>query len=288
MITDATRFKQILLNLLGNAIKFTDQGWIRIAVEHHREGDQETICFGVRDTGCGIADEEKARLFKPFSQGDHASTGRYGGAGLGLSLSRKLARLLGGELELVRSQVGRGSVFNLRLPVGHVEHQVWVENFSPEGAVPPERLPARDVLSGFKVLVVDDSYDNLQLMQLMLQGSGAKVEAAHDGLEGLQKAVAGDYHVVLMDIQMPRMDGYQAVATLRQRGYRKPILALTANAREEDRQRCLAAGCDGHLAKPVSRQALIEAVMAAVASPLTKNGGLAMNTSITASAENRP
>ncbi len=271
LYTDPTRLKQVLLNLMGNAVKFTEQGYVRLTVDSAREAGRDVVNFSVRDTGRGISESERERLFKPFSQGDHAASRRYGGTGLGLSLSRKLARLLGGDLELVRSQPGAGSVFGLKLPVGQVERQNWLKEYCAPKTTAAESADFQEALSGLRVLVIDDGDDCLQLMQLLLESAGAQVDTALDGMAGIRMALTGDYHAVLMDIQMPLMDGYEATLTLRARGYMKPVLALTASARAEDRDRCLAVGCNDHLTKPISRAALIEAVAAAAGRPRTQN-----------------
>ena len=262
---DPTRLKQILLNVLGNAVKFTDQGCVSLTVSCRSEDGRDVLNFIVRDSGRGISDSERELLFRPFSQGDHVSSHRYGGTGLGLSLSRKLARLLGGDLVLARSQPGRGSEFCLTVPVGAVERQTWINDFTCDftcgvrgeaGA----KDPGQQVLRGQRVLVIDDSDDNLVLIRLMLESAGAKVETASNAMDGIGRALAENFSAVLMDIQMPVMDGFEATLTLRSRGYKKPILALTANARNDDRNRCLAVGCNDHLTKPISSVALVEAL----------------------------
>lgn len=264
IFTDGVRFKQILLNMMTNAVKFTDRGQVELTLEHV-DGQ---LKLEVRDTGRGISEEEQSRLFQPFSQGDPSLFRRYGGAGLGLSLSRRLARALSGDLELTKSCPGDGSVFTFTLPIGSIEQQEWQDQFEARAtAIPQEVLRSSQGhrLFGLSILVVEDSEDNLQLMRLHLQGEGALVDSAGDGLAGVEKAMGGCFDIVLMDIQMPLLDGYEAVATLRRSGYERPILALTANARQEDRERCLKVGCDAHLSKPIHRAALIDAVASAAA-----------------------
>lgn len=250
---DPTRLKQILLNVLGNAVKFTDQGFVNLTVSCRNEDGRDILNFLVRDSGRGISDHERELLFRPFSQGDHVSSRRYGGTGLGLSLSRQLARLLGGDLVLARSQPGRGSEFCLTVPVGMVERA----ELSGETEVKERR---QQVLCGQHILVIDDCEDNLLLIRLMLEAAGAKVDTASNATDGISQALAGDFSAVLMDLQMPSMDGFEATLTLRSRGYKKPILALTANARNYDKDHCLAVGCNDHLTKPISSLALIEAL----------------------------
>lgn len=264
ILSDATRLKQVLINVVGNAIKFTDAGSVQISVQSMSGDEGGAIEVIVRDTGRGMSPEEQMRLFKPFSQGDPSLARRYGGTGLGLNLSRRLAQLLGGDLELVHSQRGRGSVFVLSIPVGEVPAQKWNDTFVPAATAQDTPADVRGRLVGRTILIVEDSLDNQQLMQLYLEAAGAAVEVAPDGFEGIKKALNHEYDLVLMDIQMPLMDGYEAVTSLRSKGYHKPILALTANARKEDRERCLAVGCNDHLSKPITRQALIDAVARAI------------------------
>lgn len=262
--SDPMRVRQILINVIGNAIKFTEKGSVDLVLEYLHQSNDNTLLISVADTGRGLTMQEQGRLFKPFTQGDPSMARRYGGTGLGLSLSRSLARLLGGDLYLENSKMGEGSTFVLRLPVGDVKQQSWEDSFT-EKILPEEQKPLshkehNPSLAGMKVLVVDDTPDNQKLIRVYLQAEGAEVEVAGDGFEGVKKAIDGHYDVVLMDIQMPLLDGYEAVATLRKREYRGPIFALTAHAMKEDRDRCLAVGCNAHLTKPIDRHVLTNAL----------------------------
>jgi signal transduction histidine kinase/ActR/RegA family two-component response regulator len=261
VVSDPTRLRQILGNLVSNAVKFTDRGEVKIRVEYELQEKGGRLNFSVSDTGRGIAEQEQQRLFKPFSQGDPTLSKRYGGTGLGLSLSRKLASILGGGLDLTRTETGRGSVFTFYIPVDEARAVSWKKNFEP--SAPHKEKPigiGKDRLAGTRILCVDDTLDNRQLVQVYLNSVGAEVDMASDGREGVEKALANNYDLILMDVQMPLMDGYEAVATLRQSGYTKPILALTAHAMREDGEQCLAVGCNGHLSKPITCADLVRAI----------------------------
>lgn len=246
VVGDPTRLRQILINLLVNAVKFTERGSVelRIAPEDGR------IYFSVRDTGIGMDSAAQERLFKPFSQADDSVTRKFGGTGLGLLISRELIEAMGGSIE-VESAPGVGTVFWFWLPLQAADSAVVA---SPAAAEPvPGDLAA--LLPG-KVLVVDDNRVNLHLASAMLDRLGLVHELAESGQEALDRVVAGDFSLVLMDVEMPGMDGLTATRNLRAREAQSgsghlPVVAMTANALQEDRERCLAAGMDGYLAKPV-------------------------------------
>jgi PAS domain S-box-containing protein len=259
ILTDPLRLRQILLNIIGNAIKFTTHGRVTVQVASEAEGVEEArIRILVQDTGEGMTPEQSGKLFQPFTQSDTSMTRRYGGTGLGLALSRQLARAMGGDLTLVSSVPGVGSTFRIDLKVGVL--QVSEEAPAPKPVAAQDSSKGRPQLKGIRVLVVDDSSDNQLMMSRFLQGAGASVALASDGEEGVQKALAEDFDVVLMDVQMPRLDGYAATARLRAQGYRKPIAALTAHAFPEEKNRCLAVGYSAHLSKPVNPRLLFEQV----------------------------
>ncbi|MBT9558155.1 MAG: CHASE domain-containing protein [Myxococcales bacterium] len=255
MRTDPTRLRQILLNLVGNAVKFTDQGSVAIQIERRKLKDGTSrIEFAVVDTGPGIDPGQLSKIFQPFTQADDSTTRKFGGTGLGLSISKELARLLGGDLYAVGAP-GIGSTFVLELPVVQGPSGTWIR--------PAERQPAAlmacttPTLHG-KVLVVDDGIDNQRLISLLLGRTGASVDAAGDGREGVNKALwareSGEpYDLIIMDMQMPKLDGLEATRQLRAAGLATPIVALTANALIDDRERCKAAGCNAFLQKPIDR-----------------------------------
>lgn len=258
--TDPTRLRQILVNLIGNAIKFTAAGGVTVTLklEPATQG-RPRLGFLVEDTGAGIEASQQSRLFQSFTQADSSTTRRFGGTGLGLFLSRKLARELGGDVQLIHSAPNQGSTFLLTIA------QDFQSSAKPREPVPESKTAAAQgpgqVLSGMRILAVEDSLDNQLLIQRLLKKRGAVVDIAVNGAEGVEKALANDYNLVLMDIQMPVMDGYHATSNLREKGFNRPIVALTAHALEEDRRRCLESGFDEHLTKPISPSALVDTVL---------------------------
>lgn len=262
--SDPVRLRQILTNLLGNAAKFTSEGFIETHVSYIPGSKKEppSIVIDVEDSGPGIAEEFHANLFTPFSQGDGSITRRFGGTGLGLALSKKFAEALGGSLSLVHSALGQGSIFRVVLPV---ESRVVGKAKSHEAEERPiEPAATGDDLSGTRILLAEDSPDNEALIRAYLKQTGAEIQVARDGAEALEKALESDFDLILMDIQMPRMDGLEATRRLRQRNFTRPIVALSAHALAEEVQRSLAAGCQAHLTKPVTRKTLIKGIKEAL------------------------
>ncbi len=254
--TDSVRLRQILINIVGNAIKFTDHGSVDLVI-----GFRDKLTFMVKDTGRGISQEQAAKLFEPFTQLDMSTTRKYGGTGLGLALSKRLAQSLGGDLELTASEPGKGSTFTIAIEPGETEGS---QIYSPERAAIALRNSAainvRRRLDGMRILLAEDGPDNQVLYALLLRIAGAEVDIASNGKEAMEKAWAEHYDLCLMDLQMPVLDGYEATAELRKRGYKDPILALTAHASQEERSRCLSSGFDGHITKPIDRNSLLERV----------------------------
>jgi CheY-like chemotaxis protein len=261
---DVTRLSQILNNLLSNAIKFTAQGAVTLRVsESARSRRAVELRFEIEDTGIGIAPEVQSRLFVPFAQGDASTTRRFGGTGLGLSIVKRLANLMGGTVGL-SSRPDVGSTFWVLLPLGLAPH-----------ALAPEPQPARDALNGLlgvRVLVADDSEINLFVAKHVLQQEGATVTLANNGREAVDhlRERAAEFDVVLMDAHMPVLDGYDACDIIRgELGLATlPIIALTADARLSERQRALAAGMNGFLAKPFEPAELVRCIRKLVAVPL--------------------
>lgn len=251
IIGDALRLKQILLNLTCNAIKFTDKGSVTVRVRHDPAAGQ--LRFEVTDTGIGMTDEQIAKLFTPFTQADSSTTRKYGGTGLGLFLSKQLAEKMGGSIT-VKSTPGAGSSFTLRVPTGPLDGVAFVHDATcwaqPAGAAAGAAVAPR--LKG-RVLLAEDNADNQRLIALHLQRLGAELVVVGNGEEALARALAEPFDLVLMDMQMPVLDGIEATRRLRAQGYRQPIVALTANAMQEDIRRCEEAGCDGFLSKPIDR-----------------------------------
>lgn len=248
--TDSLRLRQILTNVLGNALKFTDHGYVRMTYEV--SGSQ--IVFTIKDTGVGIAPAQRRLLFQAFSQIDNSVTRKYEGTGLGLVLSRKLAQLMGGDVVLEDSEPGKGCVFSIRVALE-------VPAGSHSGKTSGKEVHVGQQLAATSILLVDDVEDNRLLIQRMLAKRGAQLSLATNGEEGLSKALEHNFDIILMDIQMPIMDGYTATKKLRQAGYKKPIIALTAHAMKDDRERCLEAGCTDYLTKPVQVDSLIHTIL---------------------------
>jgi CheY-like chemotaxis protein len=259
--TDAPRVRQVLANLLQNALKFTEHGSVSLWVGRD---SADTVCFAVRDTGIGIAAKDQEKIFAPFGQADSSHTRRYGGVGLGLSISRRLAYMLDGSLK-VSSDLGRGSEFRLTLPAPE-SARVDVRA-TDAGAAPPARRPAAPARAfpGARVLLAEDGLDNQRLVRAFLRPTEAQVAVVENGAQAVDQALAAldaerPFDLVLMDMQMPVMDGYEATRRLRTEGYPGPIVALTAHAMATDRARCIEAGCDDYLSKPVDRAALLDLV----------------------------
>ncbi len=276
ILSDPVRVRQILLNLVGNAIKFTAKGRVRLEIE--LEGDEglahRGLVFRVKDTGVGIPEASLEQLFDAFNQLDGSSTRSAGGAGLGLTISRRLAQMLGGDID-VESEVGVGSTFTFRLYIGELEGAQLVDYESRSADhEADERKQAEQRPNTFigNVLLVEDVKLNQTLVSAMLKRGGAVVEVASNGLEGCERVAEAErdgrpYDVILMDMQMPVLDGYQATRRLRETGCTIPIIALTAHAMAGDREKCLEAGCTEYTTKPLDRARLLELCRRVISSP---------------------
>jgi CheY-like chemotaxis protein/anti-sigma regulatory factor (Ser/Thr protein kinase) len=254
IVSDPVRIRQVLLNLAGNALKFTHQGKVVIRIRRLKQNGADRLHCSVTDTGRGIEVEFLPHLFEPFTQEDTSTTRRYGGTGLGLSITKRLIDLLGGEIG-VESELGRGSVFWFTLPLVPAtgEQPGWTADSDPQRESSGEVPAAR-------VLVVEDNLVNQRVVRRMLETDGHRVEVASHGREALAALERRHFDVILMDCQMPGMDGYEATAAIRRleaaTNRRIPIIAFTAHAMRGDRERCMAAGMDDYLVKPIQREQL--------------------------------
>jgi PAS domain S-box-containing protein len=261
--TDAGRFRQVMINVIGNALKFTNQGSITVTLGFEKAANQ--LVVRIRDTGIGMPGDQLEKLFVPFSQIDVSTTRQYGGTGLGLALSRKLAEALGGSLTVADCALGEGSTFEIRVAAGNISESPMISALrfrvdEQHDELRQANKKAIPDLKGLRVLLAEDAPDNQNLISRFLGMAGAEVHFAENGLIAFEKAMSNDYNLVLMDIQMPVLDGYEATRRLRESGYLRPIVALTAHALREERQRCIEIGCTDHLTKPVNRRELIEQV----------------------------
>jgi signal transduction histidine kinase len=260
--TDPVRLQQILINLIGNAVKFTESGGVRVVAQLVRDDPARPLLYlRVIDTGIGIDDEQLGKLFDRFSQADTSLTRKYGGSGLGLAISKRLANMLGGDV-FVESKPGQGSTFTVTAETGSLD-----AGSLPRGGASAVRNDrplkiAAGPESGGKILLTEDSADNQRIISLILSKAGFHVTIAENGQVACEKALAAlnegaPFDLILMDMQMPVMDGYEATRQLRGNGYDRPIVALTAHATTGDRKKCLDAGCDYYITKPIDRNELL-------------------------------
>jgi signal transduction histidine kinase/ActR/RegA family two-component response regulator len=260
LVGDAGRLRQVLVNLIGNAVKFTETGSVTLSLTVAASGDgRVSLRFGVRDTGIGIAPDKQDRIFGAFTQADGSTTRRFGGTGLGLAISNRLVGLMGGRLQ-VESELGAGSLFHFTVELGEHAGGPIEELVTPARTARAE-APAR---TGLRVLLAEDNLVNQRVAARFLQRLGHEVTVAIDGREAIQHWERQPFDLIFMDVQMPEMDGFEAVAAIRAaeetRGGRTPIIALTAHAMSGDRERCLAAGMDGYLTKPIKLTQLVAAI----------------------------
>jgi len=259
--SDPVRLRQILLNLIGNAMKFTESGKIDLRIVDEGAGSPNILLrVDVIDNGIGMTQEQLGRLFRPFSQGDVSIAGKFGGTGLGLTISRQLAKLLGGDVSAT-SQPRMGSTFTMRIDGGPSAGVATLRGLTEE------TLPAKldhsvknEIYLRGRILLVEDGADNQRLLRMQLSSAGASVVSVANGQMAVELATTQPFDLILMDMQMPVMDGYTAAVELRRRGIKIPIIALTAYAMAEDRDKCIASGCDAYLSKPVDEETLLSAV----------------------------
>ena len=262
ILTDPTRLRQILMNLVGNAAKFTDTGRIEIRVGVIQSSTGSTLRIAVDDTGPGMTREQAAQLFQPFTQADASVTRRHGGTGLGLTIFRRLGQLMGGEVELTRTALGEGSCFEVTIPLEAAPGSRPVRMLA--ACTDDAPLPTSDVptLLAGRILLAEDGEDNQRLISYHLRRAGADVVVAENGRIALDMITAADaagtpFALLVSDMQMPEMDGYTLARMLRARGHTIPIVALTAHAMADDRQKCIDAGCDDYASKPIDKIALL-------------------------------
>ena len=278
--TDPARVRQILINLIGNSLKFSEQGAVRLVTRLVEDGIGPKIQFEVIDSGIGMSPETIDRLFEPFHQADNSASRKHGGTGLGLTICRRLVDALEGELE-VESEPGLGTTVRVTLPIGSLEGVRMIE-ISREAVTAPDPSqdarpdkPSTESLTG-RILLADDCLDNQRLFRQILERAGAQVEVAGNGRIALERALEARDHgesfdVILMDMQMPILDGYSATRALRQAGYTRPIVAFTAHVTSADREECLKVGCDDFAPKPIDKATLCEMLSRNIADGERKN-----------------
>ena len=267
IVSDPIRLRQILINLLGNAVKFTPEGGsVTLAIALLDAPNQEPhMRFAVRDTGIGMTQEQMEKLFRPFTQADTSTTRRFGGTGLGLTISKRLAEMLGGSID-VESEPNVGTTFTVTVATGPIDgvHRVYPDKLEDEARATKRRAPLvqPDAFRGLHILLVEDGPDNQRLISFVLKKYGAHVDVAENGRVAVEQLSQGGtvegplvdplpYDIILMDMQMPEMDGYEATRCLRAKGCTLPIVALTAHAMTGERDKCVEAGCNDYLTKPV-------------------------------------
>jgi CheY-like chemotaxis protein/nitrogen-specific signal transduction histidine kinase len=257
---DAQRLGQILLNLAGNALKFTDAGSVQVNVSIEDDGpDTVRVRFQVKDSGIGIAPVDHARLFREFEQVGDSRSGHRGGTGLGLAICKRLVQLMGGEIGL-ESAPGAGSTFWFTLPLG------WKRDAAQPGGAQDAALTSAALTAEFEgvpILLAEDNPINQEVVRVLIENAGLRVDLASDGAAAVDMAISGHYRLILMDVQMPKLSGIDAVRAIRQAAgvKRIPIIALTASVFEQDRLRCLEAGMDDHYAKPVDPDKLYKVLL---------------------------
>jgi CheY-like chemotaxis protein/HPt (histidine-containing phosphotransfer) domain-containing protein/anti-sigma regulatory factor (Ser/Thr protein kinase) len=275
LLGDPGRLRQVLSNLVDNAIKFTEQGRVTLRIENDSQSEKD-VClhFTVSDSGIGIPQNKQQLIFEAFSQADNSTTRKFGGTGLGLSISSRLVQLMDGKL-WVESEAGSGSVFHFTAKFG-LQKEKPGKAYLREGFTSADlrgaRLPAREARRGLKILLVEDNTNNQILAERLVRKRGDHMVIANNGPEALLALENQRFDLILMDIQMPDMSGIEVTAAIRRRerstGGHIPIIATTASAMKEDRERCLAAGMDAYLSKPIDRDALYEAIDVLSANPV--------------------
>lgn len=262
--TDPLRLRQILLNIIGNAIKFTDQGEVSVNITLLNSAEYKTskLSFCIKDTGTGMTSLQAEKLFSPFSQADASTTRKFGGSGLGLILSKKLAKALGGDVVLNQTEINIGSTFTVTIDTGlsTLMHFKKIELKKESSFSRTKKEEEVFNFSNLKILLVEDSVDNQFIISHFLKSTGVYLKVASNGQEGIELAYRESFDLILLDLQMPVMGGFEALKILKLNHCKCPIVALTAHAMKEDRKQCLSAGFSDHLSKPISRLALLKIV----------------------------
>ena len=251
---DPTRVRQVLYNLVNNALKFTHEGGVTLTTSYDTQA--QSLQISVEDTGIGIPPAKQHKIFEPFSQADTTTTRRYGGTGLGLTICHRLAQLMNGDLHL-QSEPGKGSRFDFSFAVGKVKPDDLIDAEPQSKSSQTGQATSTPGLSG-RILVAEDSQDTRNLVALYIRHTGAEVVFVNDGQQAVEKALAEDFNLVLMDLQMPVVDGFEATTLLRQVGFQKPIIAFTANLMPEALDQARSAGCNGHIGKPIDKVAFYQ------------------------------
>lgn len=261
-----SRVKQVMTNLLGNAVKFTEIGGVNIHFKIESNSSEKFISINVKDTGIGISKRDQADLFQSFSQADVSRTRRFGGIGLGLVVSKRMAQQFGGDVMLIDSRIGRGSTFELKIPCGEVKNVTWSENVMADiiHTKTSNQFQNFNQLAGKRILIVEDSEDNQEIFEFFLRSVGAIPDVVDNGISAIRRVREKDYDLILMDIQLPQMDGLEATRRLRIEGFKNPIIALTAHASSEEKASSLESGCSGLITKPVSQDTLIKQILTIV------------------------
>ncbi len=262
ILSDPTRLRQIIMNLVGNAVKFTEHGAVRVHASTTTDARGLMLHIDVQDTGVGMTAEQAEQLFQNFAQADASTTRKFGGTGLGLVICRRLATLMGGDVRLVHSELGKGSRFRLSLPIEPAQGAVLTDRIDAISETTRDAGEHRALALRGRVLLAEDGVDNQRLISFHLRKAGAEVEIAPNGLVALEMLRAAEasgrpFELLVTDMQMPEMDGYSLASRLREEGSQIPIIALTAHAMAEDRARCMQAGCNDYATKPIDKKQLL-------------------------------